>query len=505
MSLPRSPVETRPAGLAPLAVLPVFVRLQGRRAVLAGGNPGAAWKAKLLAAAGAAVDVYAPEPSDEMRHVSAEAAAGSIALHERAWRPDDLVDAAFAIAAEEDEGACITFVQAARKAGAIVNAVDRPHLCDVQFGSIVNRSPLVIGISTDGAAPVFGQAIRSRIVALLPGGSAAWTAAAKHCRERVSTTLQSFRARRDFWERFSDRALAEPHRPPSEADLADFLAARNGTGSGSVVLVGAGPGDPELLTLKTVRTLRSADIILYDDLVAPEILDYARREARTMLVGKTGHGPSCRQEEINALMVKLAREGKHVVRLKGGDPLVFGRAGEEIETCRAAGVPVSVIPGVTSAQGAAAALLVSLTHRSCAKRGQFITGHDRDGALPPDLNWPAIADPTVTTAVYMPKRTLEIFLHKAIDHGLPPHTPAAAVHNATRTDQRVNAGTAATLAHLVARSSETGPALVMIGEVLRPVLEEAERQGLAEGTERSANSHKPLEQGFTLNGLQAQS
>jgi uroporphyrin-III C-methyltransferase/precorrin-2 dehydrogenase/sirohydrochlorin ferrochelatase len=470
---PRKPLETNAAGLAPLAVLPVFVKLEGRRAVLAGGIAGAAWKAKLLAAAGAAVDVYAPEPSEEMRNAPGEAVAGSITLHERGWTADDLGGATVAIAAGGDEGECIAFCAAARAAGAIVNAVDRPHLCDVQFGAIVNRSPLVVGISTDGAAPVFGQAIRSRIETLLPRGFAAWVAAAKGWRERVSSRLDSFRARRDFWERFSNVALAEPHRSPDERDFADLLAANDSrSGLGSVTLVGAGPGDPELLTLKAMRALRAADVILYDDLVAPAILDYARREARTTLVGKTGHGPSCRQDEINALMLKLARDGKRVVRLKGGDPLIFGRAGEEIEACRAAGVRIAVIPGVTSAQGAAAELLVSLTHRSCAKRVQFVTGHDWAGTLPPNLNWAAITDPGATTVIYMPKRTLASFLQKAIAEGLSARTPAVAVYNATRTDHHAELGTAATLASQMEASPTVGPATVLIGEALAQVVQE---------------------------------
>jgi uroporphyrin-III C-methyltransferase/precorrin-2 dehydrogenase/sirohydrochlorin ferrochelatase len=472
---PRKPLETNAAGLAPLAVLPVFVKLEGRRAVLAGGNAGAAWKAKLLAAAGAAVDVYAPEPSDEMRNAPREAVAGSITLHERAWTAGDVGGATVAIAAGEDEDECVAFCAAARSAGAIVNAVDRPHLCDVQFGAIVNRSPLVVGISTDGAAPVFGQAIRSRIEALLPRGFAAWVAAAKVWRERVSSHLDSFRARRDFWERFSDRALAEPHRSPDETDFADLVAANDSRSAlGSVTLVGAGPGDPELLTLKAMRALRAADVILYDDLVAPAILDYARREARTMLVGKTGHRPSCRQEDIDAFMVRLAGDGKRVVRLKGGDPLIFGRAGEEIEACRAAGLTVAVIPGLTSAQGAAAELLVSLTHRSIAKRIQFITGHDREGVLPTDLNWSAIVDPAATTAIYMPKRTLAAFVCQAIEHGLPRQTPAVAVYNATRADQHVESGTVATLAELVRASHAAGPAIVLFGEAVRHRLQNAE-------------------------------
>ena len=467
MRTPRSPRETRSPGLEPLAVLPVFVTLQGKRAVLAGANGGAAWKVKLLAAAGAAVDVYAREPTEEMRLAPAEAVAGRVTLHERDWSPADLEGAAFAIAAHEDEGECACFVAAARQAGAIVNAIDRPHLCDVSFGAIVNRSPLVVGISTEGAAPVFGQTVRARIEAMLPAGFKAWVAAARDWRATVSARYHAFAERRAFWERFTNLAFAEPDRAPAQADL-DALIAETDAGprGGAVTLVGAGPGDAELLTLKALRALRGADVILYDDLVAPEILDYARREARTMLVGKTGHGPSCRQDYINALMVSLAKSGKQVVRLKSGDPLVFGRAGEEIDACRAAGIPVTVVPGVTAAQGAAASLGLSLTHRDAARRLQYVTGHDRRGALPDDLNWAALGDPSVTTVVYMPKRTLPALLDRAVEEGLGPDTPALAVFNATRADQAVVHGTATTLPERVAAAGLDGPAIVMVGDAL---------------------------------------
>ena len=466
MRSPREPRETK-AGLEPLAVLPVFVPLHGKRAVLAGSGGGAPWKVKLLAAAGAAVDVYAEAPSEELRAVPAEIVSGRVTLHERAWIPDDLAGAAFAIGAMEDEADCVAFVAAARAAGAIVNAVDRPHLCDVKFGAIVNRSPLVVGISTEGAAPVFGQTVRARIEAMLPRGFSHWVAAARDWREQVTARFHGFADRRFFWERFTERAFAEPDRTPAESDLAELLgdteAAPKG---GAVTLVGAGPGDAELLTLKALRALRNADVILYDDLVAPAILDYARREARTMLVGKTGHGPSCRQDDINALMVQLARSGKQVVRLKSGDPLVFGRAGEEIEACRAAGIPVTVVPGVSAAQGAAATLGVSLTHRDAARRLQFVTGHDRRGQLPDDINWGALADPSVTTVVYMPKRTLRALLERAVAEGLAPDTPALVVFNATRPNQASVRGTATDLADRIEASGAEGPAILMVGEAL---------------------------------------
>lgn len=467
MLSPRQPTETRSAGLEPLSVLPVFLSLQGKRAVLAGASAGAPWKVKLLAAAGARVDVYAPEPGEEMRGVPGEIAAGAVTLHERSWTPDDLAGAAFAIGAMEDEAECVAFVAAARAAGCIVNAVDRPHLCDVKFGAIVNRSPLVVGISTEGAAPVFGQTVRARIEAMLPRGFKGWVGAARDWRERVGARIHGFAERKAFWERLTDRAFAEPDRTPTETDLAELLAETEASPrGGTVTLVGAGPGDAELLTLKALRALRNADVILYDDLVAPDILDYARREARTMLVGKTGHGPSCRQDDINALMVQLARSGKQVVRLKSGDPLVFGRAGEEIEACRQAGIPVRIVPGVSAAQGAAAALGVSLTHRDAARRLQFVTGHDRRGALPDDLNWGALADSSVTSVVYMPKRTLRALLARAVTEGLAPETPALVVFNATRANQAVIRGSAADLADRVEAAGEAGPAILMVGEAL---------------------------------------
>jgi uroporphyrin-III C-methyltransferase/precorrin-2 dehydrogenase/sirohydrochlorin ferrochelatase len=230
-------------------------------------------------------------------------------------------------------------------------------------------------------------------------------------------------------------------------------------------MVGAGPGDPELLTLRAVRALQSADVILIDDLVAPEILDFARREAKKMLVGKTGHGPSCKQDEINALMIGLAKVGRRVVRLKGGDPMIFGRAAEEIAACRTAGVPVEVVPGITAAQGAASRLRVSLTHRRDARRLQYITGHGANGSLPEDIDWVSLADPVATTVVYMPTRTLPHLVERAVLAGLDPMTPSVAVARATQSDQEVLAAPIAELPARLAAAPLDGPVIVMIGNV----------------------------------------
>src|SRR4051794_23383748 len=262
----------RPARMEPLARLPVFFALAGRRVVLVGGSEGAAWKAELLAAAGAIVEVFASDPSDEMRNVAAEPPAGAIHLHERPWRKDDLDGAILAIGAIEDEDEAASFAAACRARGVVVNVVDKPAFCDFSFGSIVNRSPLVVGISSDGGAPALTQAIRVRIEALLPKGLQRWAEAAKRWRSAITAASGAMRVRRRLWETFARLALDQAGREPRDADLAEILARAEQqveeAARGEVVLVGAGPGDPDLLTLKAVRALQAADVILYDNLVS---------------------------------------------------------------------------------------------------------------------------------------------------------------------------------------------------------------------------------------------
>ena len=244
--------------------------------------------------------------------------------------------------------------------------------------------------------------------------------------------------------------------------------------TGSVTLVGAGPGEPDLLTIKALRSLQSADAVLYDDLVAKPILDLIRPGARRIDVGKRGYRKSCKQPDINTQLVELARQGLNVVRLKSGDPLIFGRAGEEITACREAGIDVKVIPGITSAQGAAARLGISLTHRDHARRLQFITAHDRHGHLPPDIDWSAVADASATTVIYMPKRTLPELTAIAMAHGLDPATPALAIANATRPDEHVLRSTVGEIGAALHAETIEGPVLVMLGEALREAIGQAE-------------------------------
>jgi uroporphyrin-III C-methyltransferase/precorrin-2 dehydrogenase/sirohydrochlorin ferrochelatase len=479
MSEPRKPSEAKPTRMGKLARLPVFFALEGKRALVAANGMGATWKVELLAAAGAKVDVYAAKASTDLLELAADAAfAGMIEIHTRDWREEDFNGAAIAVGTFKTDEASAEFAAAARAAGVPVNVIDKPAFCDFAFGSIVNRSPLVIGISTDGAAPVLGQAIRAKIEAMIPMGFAMWAEAARRWRGVLqSASGLSFASRRRFWQLFTSRALTDPDHKPEEADYLALLGELRNEGAsvdqGSVTLVGAGPGDPELLTLRAVRALQSADVILIDDLVSAGVLDFARREAKKMLVGKTGGGPACKQDEINELMVSLARKGKRVVRLKGGDPMIFGRAGEELESCRAADIRTEVVPGITAAQGAASKLQISLTHRKTARRLQYITGHASNGRLPHDIDWKSIADPVAVTAIYMPKRTFAEFSARAEAAGLDPQTPAIAIWNATRPEQKTLRATMKELSNMLSSEESNGPLVILLGAALREEVEVA--------------------------------
>jgi uroporphyrin-III C-methyltransferase / precorrin-2 dehydrogenase / sirohydrochlorin ferrochelatase len=461
----RPPSEGPPARIAPLAILPVFLRLQGRKAVVAGGSAAAAWKAELLAAAGAEVHVFATQMSEPL--CEAIGNGSRIVHHRRRWAADCLPGAALAIADAEDDAEAQAFVLAARRAGVPVNIIDKPDHCDFQFGSIVNRSPVVVGISTDGAAPILGQAIRRRIETLLPPFLAGWGAIARSVRDTVAARLAPGAERRAFWDDFVARAFARPP-APDEAEVlihAPAMESMAGSHTGRVTLVGAGPGDAELLTLKAIRALQSADVILFDDLVSCEVLELSRREARRMLVGKRGGRPSCRQEDINATMIALARAGRHVVRLKSGDPMIFGRAGEEIAELQGAGIAVDIVPGVTSALAMAARLKVSLTHRDSARAVRFVTAHSHLGGLPADIDWHSLADAATTSIFYMGRRTAALLADRLIREGLPATTPAVVAVGLCGPRESAVRTTLGSLAETVADLDADQPMLIGVGQV----------------------------------------
>ncbi len=461
----------RPQRMGELATLPVFFDLRGKRVAMAGGSDGAAWKAELMAAAGARVDLYEPmdDLGEEMRTVLSLAfAEGRIVHHDRPWAFDIFAGAALAVADCETMAGAQAFFCAARDAGVPVNVIDKPAFCQFRFGTIVNRSPVVVGISTDGAAPILGQAIRRRIETLLPATLTGWAKLAAKVRAEVMDRLEAGPLRRAFWERFSDEAFTR--RAPddvAEADARRFVSDLVATpqAGGRVTLVGAGPGEAELLTLKAVRALQAADVILFDDLVSDDILELARREAKRMLVGKRASRDSCRQEDINRTMVQFAKAGKHVVRLKSGDVSVFGRSGEEIAELRREGIPVRIVPGITAASALAAGFGVSLTHRDRAQQVRFVTGHSQKGDLPDGMDWRALADDHATTIFYMGGRMAPRISAMLIEHGLPAETPVAVAANISRDDETRAIGRLADLGAIVARIGVDRPILIGVGRV----------------------------------------
>jgi uroporphyrin-III C-methyltransferase / precorrin-2 dehydrogenase / sirohydrochlorin ferrochelatase len=462
----RQPSEKAPARIGALSVLPVFLDLHGKRAIVAGGSDAAAWKAELLAAAGARIDLYAAQLSDGMAELLARETA--IARHARDWDPSCFEEAAVAVADAQDDGEAATFEAAARIAGVPCNVIDRPAYCHFQFGSIVNRSPVVVGISTSGAAPILGQAVRRRIETLLPPSLAAWAELGRRLRDRVVGALEPGVQRRRFWEAFVDRAFGPAPDQEAEREVADSIArSASQVGKGRVTFVGAGPGEAELLTLKAVRALQSADVILFDDLVSDEVLELARREAKRILVGKRAGRLSCKQDEINEMMVRLADAGRRVVRLKSGDPMVFGRAGEEIAALEARGIAFDVVPGITAGLALAAALGVSLTHRDHAKSVRFVTGHSRHGGLPEDVDWRSVADRSATTIFYMGGRTAPEISARLLSLGLLSETPVVVASDLGRATQSVVHTTLGALPEVAARLCKDRAVLIGVGSVFR--------------------------------------
>ncbi|WP_297582414.1 siroheme synthase CysG [Roseibium sp.] len=468
----RKPVEVnrvrRPVRVGALASLPLFFPLEGRRVLLAGGTDAAAWKAELLAAAGAEVHVYAERLDAAFNDLFAEGSVkGQFVYHARPWGSDSFQEACLAIADAGSEGEAMAFACEANAAGVPVNVIDKPDYCEFQFGSIVNRSPVVIGISTGGVAPILGQTIRRKIETLLPESLKSWAELAGKLRGKVLELLKPGLERRRFWERFSDAAFSGEMAPVGEGESDDYtLAANDGeTGQGQVTLVGAGPGDAEYLTLKAIRALQTADVILFDDLVDDAVLELARREAKRLLVGKRGGRESCRQDDINQMMICLAHQGKHVVRLKSGDPMIFGRGGEELARLAEEGISATVVPGITAASAMAARLGVSLTHRDHAQSVRFVTGHSRHGDLPETVDWTGLADPATTTVFYMGARMAGRISARLINEGMPWNTPAVAVAGVATTEEARWSGALSDLGAGVAGLGLERPIVIAIGKV----------------------------------------
>jgi uroporphyrin-III C-methyltransferase / precorrin-2 dehydrogenase / sirohydrochlorin ferrochelatase len=450
--------------------LPVFLRLRAAPAVVVGGGPIAARKAQWLLRAGAQVTVVAPDLLPELK---GQAERGRLQHCASRFLPEHLDGAALVVSATGEPPVNRAVSEAARARGIPVNVVDSPELSTFIFPAIVDRSPLVVAVSSSGSAPVLARRVRERIEALLPARLGVLARFLGERRLEVRRALGAL-ARRAFWERIvtgpvTDRLLAGDSASAEEAFDRELLtsrlsashAAAAGT-PGEVYLIGAGPGDPDLLTLRALQLLQDADVILYDRLVPGEILERARRDAQRIFVGKD-IGDRNQQQRINELLVSLARQGKRVARLKGGDPFVFGRGGEELEVLKAHGIPCRVVPGITAALGAAAVAGIPLTQRGLSHSVTLVTGH-----ADADPDWRALAKAGQTVIFYMGVTQFPRIVARLRAAGAAAELPAAIIERATLPGQRVLRTRLADVALLARREQVTAPALLVLGRVAAP-------------------------------------
>jgi uroporphyrin-III C-methyltransferase/precorrin-2 dehydrogenase/sirohydrochlorin ferrochelatase len=445
--------------------LPLFHKLTGRIVLVVGGGEIALRKSRLIAEAGARLRVVAPAVDSHLALLVHDSGGE---VHERGYAVADLADCVLVIAATDDTPLNAQVSADAQQRCIPVNVVDAPALCTVIFPAIVDRSPLVVAVSSGGDAPVLARLIRARLETWIPPTYGALAKLAAGFRDRVKQRFPDVTQRRAFWEEVFQGPIAERQLAGRASEAARMLAERvEGApphAPGEVYLVGAGPGDPDLLTFKALRLMQQADVVLYDRLVAPAILDLCRRDAERVYVGKRRAEHALPQDQINRQLVDLALQGKRVVRLKGGDPFIFGRGGEEIEELAAHGIPFQVVPGITAASGCAAYAGIPLTHRDYAQSVRFVTGHLKDGST--DLPWNDLVAPAQTVVFYMGLVGLPIICEGMIRHGRSPDTPAALIQQGTTVHQRVFTGTLADLPALVARHEVHAPTLVIVGEVV---------------------------------------
>lgn len=445
--------------------LPLFHNLRGRRVLVVGGGEIALRKARLLAEAGACLQVVAPQIEDELRDL-VKAGGGELRL--RGYRAEDLDGCVLVIAATDDEVLNARVSGDAGQRSLPVNVVDAPALCSVIFPAIVDRSPLMVAVSSGGDAPVLTRLMRARLETLIPAAYGRLAGLAQRFRERVKRRFADVQQRRVFWEEVFQGPVAERVLAGRDAEAERLLlSALEGSQErhlGEVYLVGAGPGDPDLLTFRALRLMQQADVVLYDRLVAPAIVDMCRRDAERIYVGKRRSEHALPQEQINQQLVALAKQGKRVLRLKGGDPFIFGRGGEEIEELAAEGIAFQVVPGITAASGCASYAGIPLTHRDYAQSVRFVTGHLKDHSC--DLPWGDLVAPGQTLVFYMGLVGLPLICEQLIRHGRAADTPAALIQQGTTRNQRVFTGTLANLPQLVAQHKVHAPTLVIVGEVV---------------------------------------
>lgn len=449
-------------------LLPLFHNLNGRRCVMVGGGSVALRKVRPLIEVGAKVEIIAPEVNAA---ITALAEKHSLSLSQRKFNNDDLEGAALVIAATNDKQLNKQVSEQAQQLNIPVNVVDQPELCSVVFPSIVDRSPVQIAISSGGTAPVLTRMLRTRLESLIPSGYGHLAQLAGKFRQQVKDKISEANNRKAFWEDVFSGDISElvfsNKQDAAESKLQEKLnkqQADQASSLGEVYLVGGGPGDPDLLTFRALRLMQKADIVLYDRLVSKEVLSLVRRDAELVYVGKTAGDHPVTQDNINEKLVEFAQQGNRVLRLKGGDPFIFGRGGEEIAHLAENNVPFQVVPGITAASGCASYAGIPLTHRDHAQSVRFITGHQKDQKY--DLNWSELIAPNQTLVFYMGLNGLETICQQLMSYGMDSTTPAALIEKGTTARQRVFIGNIDTLPQKVRDGGAKAPTLIIVGSVV---------------------------------------
>ncbi len=447
--------------------LPIFANISDTACLVVGGGTLALRKVSLLLKAGGVVTVIAPDLSDNLNQLLCE---NKIKYKRKIFAHDDVKNYTLIISATNIVAVNQSVAAAAQDYRIPINVVDSPALSSFIFPSIVDRSPIVAAVSTGGASPILARLLRSRLESMIPASYGKLAELAEQFRTKVKTEIKDSRLRRKFWEENLQGGVAElvyAGRAQEAADQLEkniALTKQSKHPIGQVYLVGAGPGDPDLLTFRALRLMQSADVIVYDRLVSPEIRELVRRDAEMIYAGKERSRHTIPQEKINVLLARLAKSGKSVVRLKGGDPFIFGRGGEEIETLMEQGVSFQIVPGITAASGCASYAGIPLTHRDYAQSCAFVAGHLKDGTI--DLNWEQLVVRNQTLVIYMGLLGLPRLCQKLIEHGADNDLPIALIERGTTQYQRVITGTLATLPEIVSAQDITPPTLIVVGEVV---------------------------------------
>jgi len=447
--------------------LPIFIQIKNRPCLVVGGGSIAARKVALFRKAQANVTIVSPELCDELLKLKDE---GLIQHINRKFEDSDLDKCVAVIAATNQRTINEKVSELAHNLRLPVNVVDNPDLCSFIMPSIIDRSPVVIAISTGGSSPVLARLIRTKLEGSIPAAYGRLAKLVEGFRDKVKSRFPNVESRRGFWENILEGKVAELVFTGHEEEAGKVLDKAIDTQSekpempGEVFLVGAGPGDPDLLTFRALRLMQQADVVVYDRLVSPAIMEMVRRDAEIVYVGKERDKHTMQQESINQLLVRLAKEGKRVLRLKGGDPFIFGRGGEEIEELAQEGIAFQVVPGITAANGCSSYAGIPLTHRDYAQSCVFVTGHLKDGSV--DLNWKALAHPNQTVVFYMGLHGAPTLCKEMVANGLPASTPVALVEQGTTPQQRVLIATLDSLLEVIKNEEIKPPTLIIVGDVV---------------------------------------